>query len=89
MKSNRESGNGRSDLMVRSPFLRDRSFVIELKVSASVDDLEADARKALRQIYDRGYVNELYAEGYRRVDCYGISFYRKDCEVCCGATAER
>ena len=81
VKSNRESGNGRSDIMVKSPSLRGRSFVLELKVSDSIDDLEVDAKKALQQIYDKKYMEELRTEGYRRIDCYGISFYRKDCEV--------
>ena len=81
VKSNRESGNGRSDIMVKSPSLRGRSFIVEVKVSDSIDDLEKDAQKALQQIYDRRYMEELRAEGYRKIDCYGISFYRKDCEV--------
>ncbi len=54
---------------------------MEVKVSDSIDDLEKDAQKALQQIYDRRYMEELRAEGYRKIDCYGISFYRKDCEV--------
>jgi len=81
VKSNRESGNGRSDIMVKSPSLRGRAFILELKVSDSIDDLEADAEKALQQIYDKKYRKELRTEGYRKVDCYGISFFRKDCEV--------
>ncbi|MCM1056818.1 MAG: PD-(D/E)XK nuclease domain-containing protein [Firmicutes bacterium] len=81
VKSNRESGNGRSDIMVRSPSLRGRSFILELKVSDSIDDLDADAEKALEQIYQKKYMEELRAEGYRKTDCYGVSFYRKDCEV--------
>ena len=81
VKSNRESGNGRSDIMVRSPSLRGRSFILEVKVSDSIDDLEADAEKALTQIYDKKYMDELRTEGYRKIDCYGVSFYRKDCEV--------
>ncbi|MCM1024999.1 MAG: ATP-binding protein [Roseburia sp.] len=81
VKSNRESGNGRSDLMLRSPSLRGRSFILELKVSRDIDSLDADAERALQQIYDKKYMNELRAEGYRRIDCYGVSFYRKDCEV--------
>ena len=81
VKSNRESGNGRSDIMVKSPSLRGRSFIVEVKVSDSIDDLEKDAQKALQQIYDRRYMEELRAEGSRKIDCYGISFYRKDCEV--------
>lgn len=81
VKSNRESGDGRSDITVKSPSLRGRSFVLELKVSDSVDNLEVDAERALQQIYDRNYMEELKTEGYRKIDCYGISFYRKDCEV--------
>lgn len=81
VKSNRESGNGRSDIMVKSPSLRGRSFIVEVKVSDSVDNLENDAEKALQQIYDKRYREELRAEGYRKIDCYGISFFRKDCEV--------
>lgn len=81
VKSNRESGNGRSDLTVKSPSLRGRAFIIEVKVSGSIDDLEIDAQRAVQQIEDRGYAKELRTEGYRNIDCYGISFYRKDCEV--------
>ncbi len=81
VKSNRESGNGRSDIMVKSPSLRGRSFILEVKVSATIDDLEEDAERALRQIEEKRYREELRAEGYRRTDCYGIAFYRKDCEV--------
>ena len=81
VKSNCESGNGRSDIMVRSPSLRGRSFILELKVSEDIDDLEADAEHALQQIYKKKYMEELRTEGYRRIDCYGVSFFRKDCEV--------
>ncbi len=81
VKSNRESGNGRSDIMVKSPSLRGRSFILELKVSDSIHNLEDDAEKALQQIYDKKYMEELLSEGYRKIDCYGISFFRKDCEV--------
>ncbi len=81
VKSNRETGNGRSDIMVKSPSLRGRSFVLELKVSDSIDSLEEDAEKALQQIYDKKYMEELRAEGYKKIGCYGVAFYRKDCEV--------
>lgn len=74
--------------MVRSPSLRGRAFVLELKVSASIDDLEADAEKALKQIYDKRYMDELRTEGYRKIGCYGVSFYRKDCEVRLGRRAD-
>ena len=88
VKSNRESGNGRSDICVRSPSLRGKAFVLEVKVSDSIHDLENDAEKALRQVYDKKYMDELQTEGYRKIGCYGISFYRKDCEVRLGKRAE-
>ena len=53
VKSNRESGNGRSDSLVRSPSLRGRSFILEVKVSDCIDDLEEDAQRALRQIQEK------------------------------------
>ncbi len=81
VKSNRESGNGRSGILVRSPSLRGRSFILEVKVSDCIDDLEEDAQRALRQIQEKKYMEELRAEGYRKIDCYGVAFYRKDCEV--------
>lgn len=81
VKSNRESGNGRSDIMVKSPSLRGRAFVLELKVSDSMDSMEKDAGEAVRQIYEKGYMEELRTEGYRKISCYGVAFYRKDCEV--------
>ena len=40
------------------------------------------------QIYDKRYMDELQTEGYRKIGCYGISFYRKDCEVRLGKRAE-
>lgn len=67
--------------MVKSPFLWEQSFVLELKVSDLIDELEGDAKKALQQIYDKKYMEELQGEGYQRIGCYGISFFRKDCEV--------
>ena len=81
VKSNRESGNGRSDIMVKSLSLRGRAFILEVKVSDRIDNLEADAERALNQIYEKKYMEELRMEGYRKIDCYGVAFYRKDCEV--------
>lgn len=81
VKSNRETGNGRSDLVLKTPSLRGRAFIIEIKVSDGIDDLGPDAERAVKQVYDRKYMEELRGEGYRKIACYGIAFYRKDCEV--------
>lgn len=40
---------------MKSPSLRGEAFILELKVSGSIDDLEADAEKSLKQIkFGRG-----------------------------------
>ena len=88
VKSNRESGLGTSDLIVKTPSLRGRAFLLEVKVSDSMKHLEQDAKKAVQQIWDKNYMEELKLEGYEQIDAFGISFYRKDCEVQYGGTYE-
>ncbi len=39
--------------MVKSPSLRGRSFILELKVSDFIQDLEKDAKKTMLQIYEK------------------------------------
>lgn len=88
VKSNRESGLGRADLVVKTPSLRGRAFLLEVKVSDSMKHLEQDAKKAVQQIWDKNYMEELKSEGYEQIDAFGIAFYRKDCEVQYGGTYE-
>lgn len=88
VKSNRESGLGRSDLVVKTPSLRGRAFILEIKVSDSMKHLEQDAKKAVQQIWDKNYMEELKSEGYEQIDAFGVSFYRKDCEVQYGGAYE-
>ena len=60
---------------------RGRAMVLELKVADSVSQMEEACREALRQIAEHQYEQELKAEGYPRVDQYGICFCRKECMV--------
>ena len=41
-------------------------YLIELKISRNIDNLEEDAAKAVRQIYEKKYMEELRQEGIRR-----------------------
>ena len=79
--SNRETGNGRSDVMLRPHTRRKPAVVIEVKVSKKRGDLVKDSEKALTQIVKKNYQQEFEEEGYEKVIKYGISFYRKDCAV--------
>lgn len=81
VKSNREGGNGRSDLFIKSVSKRGIAIVIEFKIAKDIDELENRADDALKQIEEKKYDEELRSEGYKNIVCYGISFYQKDCLI--------
>lgn len=81
VKSNRESGTGRADLILRTPSARGRAFVIEIKVADSLNAMEKGCDDALKQIKDKGYQGELFEVGFKNIWCYGICFYKKDAAV--------
>ena len=81
VKSNREQGNGRSDIYMYTPSRRGRAFVLELKMADSMAHLETRCREGLEQIEKNRYEQELKADGYENITCYAIAFFQKDCEV--------
>lgn len=84
VKSNREAGNGRLDIVMKTPSRRGLAVIFELKIAKTMDDLEDTCREGLKQIEEKGYVRELQEDGYRKIKKYGIAFYKKDCEVMYG-----
>jgi len=83
MLSNRESGKGRYDILVRSPSVRGKAIILELKVVKRFQELEAACDQALSQIVEKGYDTALRRDGFSEANImkYGIAFYRKDCLV--------
>ena len=81
IKSNRESGKGRSDIIIRSVSRRGAAVILELKAAKSFDELEKKADEALGQIEEKNYEAELRSDGYKNIIKYGIAFYGKDCLV--------
>lgn len=79
VKSNREYGDGRSDVEVQD-YDGDRIAIFEVKYSRRLEDLPYDCERAIKQIDVRRYGEE-FAEDYSTVICYGIAFYRKRCMV--------
>ena len=79
VKSNREQGYGRTDIVVRDRSHK-RVLIIEAKHAADDKHLEAECRNAVAQIDSRRYADEL-KKGYRTVLCYGIAFFDKQCLV--------
>ena len=81
VQSNRESGNGRPDILLKYPSVRGKAVIIEIKVSKTYQGLEEKCDEALKQIEERHYEEMLRQEGYRDILKYGVAFYRKECMV--------
>lgn len=79
--SNRESGLGRSDIILKEPVFRGKAIVLELKVAGSFSEMETLCEEALRQIEEKQYEASLKAEGCCEVKKYGVCFYKKGCMV--------
>ena len=82
VQSNRESGNGRPDIVMYTANIRKgRVIILELKLAESIADLEAAAGRGLAQIKAQRYAEPFTKEGYPSVLQYAVSFYKKDCVV--------
>ncbi|MBP0060351.1 AAA family ATPase [Anaerobutyricum soehngenii] len=79
VKSNRENGEGRSDVVIKDNNNM-RVAIFEVKYSEKKAYLEKDCDRALDQIRDRQYFVE-FEDEYEEVFCYGISFWKKRCLV--------
>lgn len=77
--SNKEHGEGRSDVIIYDP-LHGRLAVFEAKYVKNLEKLESECDAALRQINTRMYAKE-FEEDYDEILCYGISFFKKRCMV--------
>ena len=77
--SNKEHGEGRSDVVVLDPE-GDRVAIFEAKYSRTQDAMSKDCAAALQQIEDRQYAKE-FEDDYDSALCYGIAFYKKRCLV--------
>ena len=79
--SNRESGSGHPDILLKYPSVRGKAVIIEIKIAKSYQELPGKCDEALRQIEERQYEASLRQEGYQDILKYGIAFYRKECMV--------
>ena len=79
VKSNQESGEGYSDILVEVPESR-TGVVIEMKY-AQGGLLDTACAEALQQIEERQYTAKLESDGMKNIVRYGIACYKKHCRV--------
>lgn len=80
IKSNRESGDGFSDILIK-PENPDLGIVIEVKYAKEFKGLDAACNAAMAQIKQKRYDETLRDEGRCDILAYGIAFCRKRCRV--------
>ena len=80
IKSNRESGDGFSDILIM-PEDPDAGIIIEVKYAKEIKGLDAACDAAMAQIKDKCYDEALRDEDRCDILAYGIAFCRKRCRV--------
>ena len=80
IKSNRESGDGFSDILIK-PEDPDAGIIIEVKYAKEIKGLDAACDAAMAQIKDKRYDEALRDDDRCDILAYGIAFCRKRCRV--------
>ena len=80
IKSNRESGDGFSDILIK-PENPDLGIVIEVKYAKEFKGLDTACDAAMARIKQKRYDETLRDEGRCDILAYGIAFCRKRCRV--------
>ena len=82
VKSNRESGNDRPDIVMQTVQIRKGCVIIlELKIAGSIAEMDEACNRGLAQIEEQHYAEPFATEGYPEVKKYALSFYKKECMV--------
>lgn len=79
VESNREHGEGRSDIIVQD-YPGDRIAVFEVKYARTQEGLAKACEEAATQLDERMYGKE-FEDDYSHVLCYGAAFFKKRCLV--------
>jgi hypothetical protein len=82
VKSNRESGHGRHDVvLLKCSGKAEKAIIFELKPAKTFKTMPDACAEALAQIEKNNYAAEWEDEGYTDIMKYGIAFYKKRCLI--------
>lgn len=80
IKSNREAGMGRFDVLIES-IDRKEGIIIEFKVAKQEENLEQKLKEGYNQIQEKEYYQELVLDKVENIKTYVIAFQGKKCKV--------
>ena len=81
VKSNRESGYGRYDIMIIPVDVSKLGYIIEFKKTRKNETAESAAQSALKQIEDKKYETELVERGIKNIKKLAIVFNGKEVTI--------
>ena len=81
VKSNKESGNGRYDVLLIPKDPKQLGLILEFKVAKNAVNCQDSAQEALEQINKKGYAAELEQQGVNNILKVGLAFYGKEVEL--------
>ena len=81
VRSNRESGNGRPDIVMTESKFRGRAMILELKISDTIQGMEKKCEEALTQMEEQKYESPLEEDCFQPILKYAICFFKKRCMV--------
>lgn len=83
ISSNREVGDGRLDIQLEPKEKNQRGYIIEFKAGKELarEQLEKLAEKAVSQIYNKDYLEEMRQRGVAEIGLFGIGFSGKHVSV--------
>lgn len=84
IRSNRESGEGRFDLVLEPKVHSLPGVIMEFKATKDDAGLSASADEALKQIEDKHYDTDMKDRGIKEIAKYGIAFAGKNVEIANG-----
>ena len=81
VKSNREEGAGRPDIVLYPNRPKDFAIIFEVKVRKKFNEMQDGIEEAFQQIRDQRYAEGILDDGYIGSIAYGICFCKKICMI--------
>lgn len=81
VRTNREEGDGRADVVLYPNRPKDYAILFEIKIRKKFNEIDAGIEEAFNQIREKRYEEGILDDGYAGVVSYGVCFCKKNCEV--------